>query len=61
MERFVDLHRHMFGTYEGELYLRPSEDVFRRTSGTLQEWLQENGIDRLVPMFIGILNTLGYE
>ncbi len=32
VERYVDIHRHLFGTYEGELFQRPSEEIVKSAS-----------------------------
>ncbi len=61
VEKYVDLHREMFGTYQGELFRRPTEEVINSASGTFEEWLNDNGLQPLLPVFISASKTLGYE
>ena len=61
VERYVDIHSYLFGTYEGELFQRPSEEIVKSASGTFQQWLQNNDLLRLLPMFGLLTKSLGYE
>eukprot|EP00092_Neocalanus_flemingeri_P103159 GFUD01131981.1.p1 GENE.GFUD01131981.1~~GFUD01131981.1.p1 ORF type:complete len:527 (-),score=102.25 GFUD01131981.1:408-1988(-) len=48
---YVKLHKQMFGDYEGDLMLRPDEDVMFRIRGTFLEYLKRENMLALVPVF----------
>ncbi len=61
IERYVDLHRDTFGTYEGELFRRPDNYTLRGAGGTFEQYLVDNGLSSLVPFFTAGSKSLGYE
>ena len=42
--RYIDLHWELFGTYVGELMLKPSDEVFKRCKGNFYDFLVDNNM-----------------
>lgn len=49
--RYVELHKELFGLYDGDLMRRPSQDVFHRIRGTILEFLTRENLLGMKPMF----------
>ena len=45
--RYIDLHWELFGDYTGELMLKPSKEVFKRTKGNFYDFLVANNMPNL--------------
>jgi len=49
--RYINLHKDLFGTYQGELMPRPSTAVLYRIRGTFLDFLKRENLLGLVPLF----------
>ena len=58
--RYSQLHYSLFGKYEGELMLQPSEEVLKQISGTFKDFLEENNLSPLIPLFQRTQTSQGY-
>ena len=58
--RYIKIHQEMFGSYTGELMLRPGVDVQHRIRGTFLDFLKRENLLTLVPYFILTQTSQGY-
>ena len=60
MIRHSRLHNELFGGYEGDFMLRPSEDILHRTRGTLLEFLKREDLEPMQIAFKTSTELQGY-
>ena len=48
---YLRLHKELFGGYEGDFMLRPSQDVLHRTRGTFLEFLKREDLEAMKIVF----------
>ncbi len=61
VEKYIDLHRQLFGTYEGELMPRPDGKTQHFLRGSLQDYLLRNDMEAMVPLINLAMRQPGYE
>lgn len=60
MARYVKIHQEMFGSYTGELMLRPDVHVQHRIRGTFLDFLKRENLLTLAPYFLIAQSLQGY-
>ena len=58
--QYVQLHKEMFGLYEGDLMLRPTPEVMYRIRGTILDFLKRENLPGMIPIFQVIQTLAGY-
>eukprot|EP00092_Neocalanus_flemingeri_P048583 GFUD01055484.1.p1 GENE.GFUD01055484.1~~GFUD01055484.1.p1 ORF type:complete len:620 (-),score=86.20 GFUD01055484.1:6-1865(-) len=58
--RYIQLHKEMFGLYEGDLMQRPTPEVLHRIRGTLLDFLTRENLLGMIPIFQMIQTLPGY-
>lgn len=58
--RYIQLHKELFGSYEGALMQKPTDAVFSRISGTFLEFLKRENLSILTPLFSVTQTSFGY-
>ncbi len=61
VEKYIDLHRQLFGTYEAELMSRPDGRTLSLLRGSLQDYLLRNNMESMVPFLNLAMRQPGYE
>ena len=61
MNRYTDIHRLLFGSYQFGIMRRPKNYVWKYLGGTAFEFLQRNNLLSLVPLFQVMFHTTGYR
>ena len=59
--RYAELHRSLFGTYEGEMMPRPTPEVMAQLQGTYLEFMQRNGFKEILQRIDLSQRTTGYK
>ena len=57
---YFRLHNELFGGYEGDFMLRPSEEVMYRTRGTFLEFLKREDLEPMKTIFKTSWELQGY-
>lgn len=60
VERYVMIHKRLFGNYTGELMPRPSQAVMVEIRGTFMDFLKRKGLTSLQPLFLASHTMQGY-
>lgn len=58
--RYMQIHKELFGSYEGALMQKPSQAVFDRISGTFLEFLEREDLQILVPVMTLTVTSFAY-
>ena len=58
--QYIRLHKELFGTYRGDLMLRPNASVMARLEGTFLDFLQREDLQALEPLFVLSSTMQGY-
>jgi len=58
--QYIKVHQEMFGSYKGELMLKPSTDVLYRLRGTFMDFLERENLQTLAIVFIFSQTMTGY-
>ncbi|XP_060078027.1 uncharacterized protein LOC132557547 [Ylistrum balloti] len=57
---YIDIHREVFGDYDGTLMQRPLEHHIQKINGTIEDFLQRNRITILESLFRILFTSQGY-
>ena len=58
--KYIQVHKELFGLYEGDLMQRPTAEVMHRIRGTLMDFLKREDLLAMVPIFDGTQTLAGY-
>lgn len=58
--RYIQIHKEMFGSYEGDLMQRPKPEVMFRIRGTILDFLQRENLLGMIPIFRTTQTIYGY-
>ena len=58
--KYIQLHKKLFGSYEGELMPRPNVTVMHEIRGTFMEYLKRNNLASLHSLFLASHTMQGY-
>ena len=60
LDRYIGLHREIFGDYEGVLPPRPDSHASELLSGTFGEFFERHNLTALYPVFYKFYSNYGY-
>ena len=58
--KYVQLHKELFGSYEGDLMQKPTPEVMYRIRGTVLDFLKRENLLGMIPVFQATLTMSGY-
>ena len=58
--KYIQLHKELFGSYEGDLMQKPTPEVMYRIRGTILDFLKREDLLGMIPLFQATLTMSGY-